>query len=101
MATQIQSAIAKPKDRSGTITEGTTAQELMPSNTGRGGFWVQNLSEDNLWLSEIGTAAASQPSLLVPPGSLYETPVTGCTLSAISIYGATTGQAFSAREWTY
>jgi hypothetical protein len=99
--TRITSAEAKTKNASGTITAGGTAQELMAANKGRGGFWIQNVSAGDLWINELGTAAATQPSMKLAAGALYESAVTGCTANAISIFGATTGQAFSAREWTY
>lgn len=85
--------------RSGTITAGGVAQTLMVANTARTGFSVQNLSSGDLYISSVGTAAATQPSMRVPAGSLYETPAHGCPVEAISIFGATTGQAFAAMEW--
>ena len=85
--------------RSGTITLGGTAQTLMAANTSRRGFWLQNQSSGDLWISSVGTAAATQPSLWIPAGSYYEAPAHGVPTAAISIYGATTAQAFAAREW--
>ena len=86
-------------NKSGTITAGGAAQTTAALNADRGGFCIQNLSSGDLWLSSLGTAAASQPSIWLPPGSYFEFPETGVPTTAISIYGATTGQAFSAREW--
>lgn len=86
-------------DRSGTIAVGGTAQQLAPSNAGRNGFLIQNLSAGDLWFSTLATAVASQPSLKLPAGMTYETPLSGFGTGAISIIGATTGQAFAAREW--
>jgi hypothetical protein len=85
-------------DRSGTITTGGVAQTLMPANPQRRGFWVQNHSAADLWVSGVGTAAASQPAIRIPAGLLYESPDFGVVTSAMSIFGASTGQAFSARE---
>jgi hypothetical protein len=86
-------------DKSGTVTSGGTAQTLMAANVYRVGFWVQNQSTGDLYISDLGTAAASQPSLKLSPGDYYEAPMNGIPRTAISIYGATTGQAFAAREW--
>ena len=86
-------------DRSGTVASGGTAQILAVINVGRIGFWVQNQSTGDLWISSVGTAAATQPSMWLPAGSYYEYPSTGIPTTAISIFGATTGQAFAAREW--
>lgn len=90
---------AAATDRSGTITTGGTAQTLMALNATRRGYWVQNLSSADLWISTIGTAAASQPSLKLVAGALYETPVHHTSTATVSIFGATTGQAFVAREF--
>ena len=85
-------------NRSGTITTGGAAQVLMPAWPGRHGCLMQNLSAGDLWVSEVGTAAATQPSIKVPAGSQYlcMVPASG---QALSIFGATTAQAFAAREW--
>jgi hypothetical protein len=85
-------------DRSGTITTGGAAQVLMAANSQRRGFWIQNVSGGDLWINGTGTAAASQPSLRLPAGQLYESPAFGVMTTALSIFGTTTGQAFSARE---
>lgn len=97
--TKITAAPATQVDRSGTITAGNTAQVLMPANPGRVGYYIQNTSDGDLWLNELGTANLRQPSLKIPSGALYESPITGCAAGAISIIGATTSQAFAAREW--
>ena len=86
-------------DRSGTIATGGAAQVLMSANTQRRGFSVQNVSSGDLWFSAVGTAAASQPSFRLPPNAMYENPYSTTATTEISIFGATTGQAFSAREW--
>lgn len=87
-------------DWSGTIAAGTTAQSLMPANATRNGFSVQNSSSADLWINELGgTAAASQPSIKIAAGATYTTPYKQPCPYAVSIYGGTTSQAFTAREW--
>jgi hypothetical protein len=86
-------------DRSGTIAAGGTAQVLMAANSQRMGYWIQNVGSGDLWISAAGTASAGQPSLRLSSGSLYESVSDAVPTSAISIFGATTGQAFSAREF--
>ena len=86
-------------DRSGTITLGGTQQTLMAANSQRRGCVVQNLSTGDLWISELTTAVASQPSIKVPAGAEYTCSVNGIPTGALSIIGATTSQAFAAREW--
>lgn len=87
-------------DRSGTITAGGTAQTLMATRGNRKGFYIQNQSTGDLWINEIGgVAAATQPSLRIVAGAFYCNEFSGPALNRISIFGATTGQAFAAREW--
>ena len=85
-------------DRSGTITTGGAAQVAMPAWSGRPGCLIQNQSTGSLWVSETATAIAGPPSILIPAGSqfLCMVPASG---GAYSIIGATTAQAFAAREW--
>ena len=90
-------AVAALTDRSGTITSGGGAQNLAASNASRKGYWIQNNSTADLWLSTEAAAIAGQPSLRIRAGALYEPPV--ISQGGISIIGAVTGQAFSAREW--
>lgn len=90
---------ATPTDKSGTITSGGAAQTIAAANITRRGFWIQNQSVGDLWLNTEGTAAATQPSLRIPAGSYYESPILGAPAGAISLFGATTGQEFAAREW--
>lgn len=85
--------------QSGTVTSGGAAQSLAAANANRAGFSIQNLSTGDLWISDVGTAAAAQPSLKIPAGALYEYPIHGVPRTALSIFGATTSQAFCAREW--
>ncbi len=87
-------------DRSGTITLGGTAQTLMAANTSRHGCILQNQSTGDMWLNETGsTAVLLQPSVWLPAGSVYTCPIGGASTAAFSLIGATTGQAFMAREW--
>lgn len=87
-------------DKSGTIATGGTAQTAIALNANRRAFWIQNLSAGDLWISDVGTATAASPSLKIVAGGLYESMPGNCPTSAISIIGATTSQAFAAREYT-
>jgi len=86
-------------DRSGTITAGGTAQQLAAANASRKGYFIQNNSSGDIWINSVTTAVLSQPSLKIVTGAIYECPANGAPVTAISIIGATTGQAFSAREY--
>jgi hypothetical protein len=88
-----------PTDKSGTITTAATAQQLAAANANRRGFLIHNISAGDLWINELGTAAAVQPSLKLTAGTYYEYPAHGVPAGAISIFGGTAGQAWTAREW--
>lgn len=85
--------------RSGTITAGGAAQVIAAANAARKGYMIQNVSSGDLWFSTLGPAVLNQPSIKLAAGQSYETPASGFGTGAISIIGATTGQAFAAREW--
>lgn len=85
-------------DRSGTITTGGAAQVLMAANPAREGWSIQNKSTGLITVSSVATPSATVGFQLAP-GQLYECPAHGINLTSISVWGATTGQAFEAREW--
>lgn len=89
-------ALPAGTDRSGTITLGGTAQQLAPANTARKSLTGQNISSADLWINEIGVTAAvgAAGSYKVAAGESFAV----ATNRAISIIGATTGQAFTATE---
>jgi hypothetical protein len=86
-------------DRGGTITAGGTAQQFMAANATRRGFIVQNQSTGDLYVNCLTTAAGNQTSLKIPAGALYSTDPHHSGTGACSIFGATTAQAFYAREF--
>lgn len=92
----------KITDLSGTIATGGTAQALVAANELRRGYSVMNLSSGNLFINDVGGTAVSTltgASITIIPGALYESPRDQRPTQAISILGATTAQAFAAREW--
>jgi hypothetical protein len=90
-----------PASISGTVTTGGVAQQLAGAFATRKGCAIQNQSAADLWISDVGTAAATQPSIKVPAGAQYLCGGGGggAPGGALSIFGATTGQAFAGREW--
>jgi hypothetical protein len=90
-------------DRSGTVTAGGTAQTAMAANASRKGLWVQNVSTGDLYINSVAaassTVSAGSGSLKIVSGAYWEPPAHGVPTGAISVYGATTGQAWVAREW--
>lgn len=89
-------------NRSSTITVGGTSQTLMAANPARIGWEIWNLSSEVLWVNKIGGAAAADTigSFPINPYGYYCDPaVHGCTESAITIVGFTTGSKFTSFEW--
>lgn len=82
--------------RSGTIAAGGTAQQLAAANSNRRFLNGVNKSTGVLYLNEVGgTASASDAdSFPVQGGGTFKI----STNQAVSIWGATTGQAWSATE---
>lgn len=79
-----------------TITTGGTAQLLFAANPLRRGIVLQNQSAGDLYIGNPATL--TQGSLKIPSGYYYETPGNFSGTADIQIIGATTGQAFYARE---
>ena len=89
------SPVASPVDRSGTT--GGTAQVLLAANANRKGIEFFNNSVGSIWLNVVGTAAAGGGSIEVRSGGYWSPSV--CPVTAISVIGATTGQAFTCWEY--
>ncbi len=94
----VQNANAAPTDRSSTITTGGAAQVAMAALATRKAYFFQNISSESMWGSFTGTAAPSTVGSfeIVPNGIIRSTQV--CETTALSIYGATTGQKYTAWE---
>lgn len=93
----LQTKATSLADHSGTITLGGTAQTISAANPLRQGFFIQNISSNDIWVSTLTTAVPGQPSMLLPSGARWssEAPFVG----PISIYGSTTGQPYTMQEW--
>lgn len=92
----IQTGLA---DGAQSITVGGTAQNLYGGLIPVNGFAVYNVDVANdLWISLYGTAApnASGSIRVAANGGAYESPLWLKPSQAISIYGSTTGQQFTA-----
>ena len=93
----VSASPASPVDRSSTITAGGTAQVLLAANANRKGIEFFNNSVGSIWLNVVGPAAAGGGSIEVRSGGYWSPPVVPVT--AISVIGATTGQAFTCWEY--
>jgi hypothetical protein len=83
-------------NRSGTIAVGGTAQTISTGNATRRALYGQNISTGDLWINELGGVAVigAAGSYKISPGESFSI----STSNAISIIGATTGQAYTAVE---
>lgn len=96
----VNAAGAKASDGSGAVATGGSAQTLFGGVVPANGFLVQNNSSAALWISDVGAAAAGGASIqLAANGGIFATPSGYKPGGAVSLYGATTGQAFAARRW--
>jgi hypothetical protein len=96
----INAAGAPATDGSGTLAAGGAAQSLFGGIAPVNGFLVQNNSSAALWISDVGTASAGGASIQIAAGGgLFATPTGYRPAGAVSLFGATTGQAFAARRW--
>ncbi len=85
-------------DRSGSITTGGTAQQLMAANSSRKYLFIQNVSAADLWINFTTTAVADSPSIKLASGNAFFMESSFVSTEAISIIGATTGQKWTAKE---
>jgi len=82
-------------DASGTITTGGTAQTVLAANATRKVIQLQNMSAGPLWYNFSGTATEGGGSFELVAGAYYENNPGIASNQALSIIGATTGQAFT------
>lgn len=85
-------------DGSGTITTGGSAQQIFAANTDRRYLLIQNVSTANEWINFGTSATESEPSIQLVPGGSFEFDAGFVDTELVSIIGATTGQAFTAKQ---
>lgn len=86
-------------NRSGTITAGGTAQQVMAANSSRKYLLFQNVSDTAMWIDFGTTAVADSPSVLVPAsGGAVVQEGTFVSTQSVSVFCATTGKKFTAKE---
>lgn len=96
----VNTAAAAASDGSGSVAAGGSAQTLFGGIVPANGFLVQNNSTAALWISDVGAASAGGASIqLAANGGIFTTPSGYKPAGAVSLFGATTGQAFAARSW--
>lgn len=85
-------------NRSGTITVGGTAQQLMAANASRKYLFIQNLSTENMWINLTTTATTGQPSIKLLPNGVFSMEGAFVSTESVSVIAATTGSAYTAKE---
>ncbi|HZT90221.1 MAG TPA: hypothetical protein VFA12_19805 [Stellaceae bacterium] len=96
----VPTTVAPAADGSGTVAAGGAAQTLFGGAVPPTGFLVQNNSSAALWISDVGAASAGGASLQIAAnGGMFVTAPGYKPAGPVSLYGATTGQAFAARRW--
>ena len=94
----VQNANAAPTNRSSTITTGGAAQVAMAALSTRKAYFFQNISSEIMWGSFVGTAAPNTVgSFPIQPNGIIRS-TTVCETTALSIYCATTGKAYTMWE---
>jgi hypothetical protein len=86
-------------DGSGTIGVGGAAQTLFGGIAPGDGWLVANNSSATIYVSDVGAATPGGASIPITPSAVFATPSGYRPAGPVSIYGATTGQAFAARRW--
>jgi hypothetical protein len=87
-------------DGSGAFVAGGSAQTLFGGAVPANGFLVQNNSSAALWVSDAGAASNGGASIQIAAnGGVFATPSGYKPAGPVSLYGASTGQAFAARRW--
>lgn len=80
-------------NRSGTVTAGGTAQQLAAVNNNRKSLVIQNRSDAVLIVNEHGAASETAGFELAPKAGISIQ-----SRNAVSVFGSTTGQRWSATE---
>ena len=91
---------APATDRSGAITGPVAGnpQVLMPANTNRSGWLVENVDAAPMTVSDFGTDPTQPSAYVLYPGHTFPPAGYPVPVTAITIAG-TLGQKFVAREW--
>ncbi|MGL6296764.1 MAG: hypothetical protein ACRC3K_10220 [Plesiomonas sp.] len=81
-----------------TITTGGASQVIAPANPARQKFVIRNISSADIWFN-YGTAAGANIGQKLAAGESWTEPPGVCDVQSINVWGATTGQQFSFKQW--
>jgi hypothetical protein len=84
-------------DKSGVIAVAGTSQVLAAANANRAYFFIQNISEDTLWINFGTDAVQDSPSIKLVTNEIFEMDKFNST-DNITIIGPNAGAKFVAKE---
>lgn len=88
---------ATASNRSGIVQAAGESQVVAAENPDRMGFLFFNVSDTDMWISELGQATPSQPCFQVRAGAYFRFPYT--PISAVEVICSAAGKGFTCREW--
>lgn len=96
----INAAGSAASDGSGTIANGGTPQTLFGGVIPTNGYFIQNNSDTDMYINDVGAASSSGASIkLAATGGSWTTPTGYKPPGLVSIFCATSTKAFAARRW--
>jgi hypothetical protein len=87
-----------PADGGGTIATGGVSQTVFAANPNRRYLFIQNHSVETLQINFGAAASAGNTSYFIVAGGAYESPPNYVPTTSVTIIGATTGSAFTAKQ---
>lgn len=94
----LSSSAGSLTDGSGTIAAGGTSQQIFAANASRKYLLIENISSGDLWFNFTTAAVINQPSILIPSKTGFVMESNFISGEIVNIIGATTGQAFTAKQ---
>lgn len=86
------------RNTSGTIVATGVSQTLIPANPLRSGWFLQNCSQNDMVVNDVGEATIEAGGFIISPGGIFPPSTFPVTPNVIKITG-TQGDAFSVREF--
>ena len=85
-------------DHSGTTSDASVSQQVMPANLNRRYLIIQNVSTGALWINFNTDADEDQPSLKLVADGSFAMEGSAIVTDSISIIGSAAAQQFTAKE---
>ncbi len=85
-------------NRSGSLAAGATSQVLAAENRERRYLFIQNISDETMWINFGVAAVQDQPSVQLTAGASLTIDGGVISTQAVNIIGTTAGKKFVAKE---